>query len=59
MWGLVEPMPAGKKEAKHERYLRYRERALNDFEAWAASLGLELGSDELLKGPDERVAVES
>jgi methylenetetrahydrofolate--tRNA-(uracil-5-)-methyltransferase len=59
MWGLVEPMPAGKKEAKHERYLRYRARALDEFEAWAAGLGLELHSDELLKGPDERVAVES
>ncbi len=59
MWGLVEPMPAGKKEAKHERYLRYRARALDDFEAWAGGLGLALQSDELLKGPDERVAVES
>ncbi len=59
MWGLVEPMPAGKKEAKHERYLRYRARALDDFEAWAGGLGFALQSDELLKGPDERVAVES
>jgi methylenetetrahydrofolate--tRNA-(uracil-5-)-methyltransferase len=49
MWGLVEPMPAGKKEAKHERYLRYRARALETFESWAATLGLKLGSDALLQ----------
>jgi hypothetical protein len=50
-----------KKEAKHERYLRYRERALKDFEAWAGSLGIELKSDELLKespsNANERTAV--
>lgn len=42
MWGLVEPMPVAQKEAKHQRFLRYRARALEQFEAWALTTGLEL-----------------
>lgn len=59
MWGLVEPMPVAKKEAKHERYLRYRERALNDFEAWAGGLGMELGPVALLDVAPEAEPVEA
>ncbi len=42
MWGLVQPMPIAGKEAKHQRFLRYRERALTQFEAWASELGIKL-----------------
>ncbi len=48
MWGLVEPMP-GPKENKYQRFMRYRDRATADFEAWAGKEGLELKSAELVE----------
>jgi hypothetical protein len=39
--------------------LRYRERALNDFEAWAGGLGMELGSISLLDVAPEAEPVEA
>jgi methylenetetrahydrofolate--tRNA-(uracil-5-)-methyltransferase len=59
MWGLVEPMPSGKKEAKHERFLRYRARALEEFEAWAGTLGLDLGPVDLIEPAAEPAPVEA
>ena len=46
MWGLVEPVAlAGwrKKAPKHERFLAYRARAIQDFEGWLKGLGIPLG----------------
>lgn len=49
MWGLVEPVPGLKKESKYQRFMRYRERALDDFDAWAAKEKLETSSAELVE----------
>lgn len=49
MWGLVEPLPSVKKESKYMRFLKYRDRAKREFEAWAGRCGLELGSAELVE----------
>lgn len=44
MWGLVEPVALGKKKApKHERFLAYRARAIQDFEAWIQGLKIPMG----------------
>lgn len=49
MWGLVEAVPAGRKENKYQRFLRYRERGMDDFEAWMKGLGLAPCSAELVE----------
>jgi methylenetetrahydrofolate--tRNA-(uracil-5-)-methyltransferase len=57
MWGLVEPASApggasagrGPKESKYARFMRYRDRAMDEFEAWAMAEGLELHSAELVE----------
>jgi methylenetetrahydrofolate--tRNA-(uracil-5-)-methyltransferase len=59
MWGLVEPMPGAKKESKYSRFARYRERAIADFEAWAAAHGLELQSSELVESLAQAQAAEA
>ena len=43
MWGLVEPVVLPGKAGKYQRYLAYRERAIEQFEAWLAPLGIPLG----------------
>lgn len=60
MWGLVEPVDLGVKKApKHERYLAYRARAIKDFEAWTAGLGIDLGSAAELDQQAEEAAREA
>jgi methylenetetrahydrofolate--tRNA-(uracil-5-)-methyltransferase len=51
MWGLVEPLPGPKhrKESKYARFLRYRERAMTDFDAWMQEQGINAGSAELVE----------
>jgi methylenetetrahydrofolate--tRNA-(uracil-5-)-methyltransferase len=49
MWGLVEPLPGAKKESKYQRFMRYRDRALDHFEVWAREAALELHSAEAVE----------
>jgi methylenetetrahydrofolate--tRNA-(uracil-5-)-methyltransferase len=58
MWGLVEPVDlGGGKVSKYQRFLAYRDRGIKEFEAWAGSLGIPLGStDELDQQAQEAAA---
>ncbi|MES2200818.1 MAG: methylenetetrahydrofolate--tRNA-(uracil(54)-C(5))-methyltransferase (FADH(2)-oxidizing) TrmFO [candidate division FCPU426 bacterium] len=49
MWGLVEPDGSSKKESKYMRFMRYRDRGIRDFEAWASTLGFPLASAEAVE----------
>jgi methylenetetrahydrofolate--tRNA-(uracil-5-)-methyltransferase len=62
MWGLVEPvpLPGGPKASKYTRYLAYRERAIKQFEAWLAPLGVPLGdASDLDRQAAEAAAISS
>jgi methylenetetrahydrofolate--tRNA-(uracil-5-)-methyltransferase len=64
MWGLVEPVDLGgkKKAPKHERFLAYRARALDEFEAWLKSTEIPAGDaskmDEQAKKAAEEAALQ-
>jgi methylenetetrahydrofolate--tRNA-(uracil-5-)-methyltransferase len=62
MWGLVEPvgLPGSKKKApKHERFLAYRARALDEFEGWLKGLGIPAGDASKLDEQAKKAAEEA
>ncbi len=60
MWGLVEPLlVTGKKESKYQRYLKYRDRAKIEFEAWLAKHDLVAGSAQAFDEQAEQATREA
>ena len=56
----MQPVDLGVKKApKHERFLAYRARALQEFEAWATALGIPLGSAAGMDKQAEEAAAEA